>query len=722
MKTKVTILLVMLIAVISSGYGEEWMGYNSQNYITCSDWESDYLWLGTVCGLVRFNTVTGEKIYYDRLTSPIPTSSIGSIKVDNQGIKWVGTSVGLCKFDGSTWTTWNIDNSGIPGNRVRDIAIDAYNSIWVVTDGGLGRLSNNVWTSWTMENSDLPNENLLCLEIDNNGNKWIGTSQGVVLYAANTWTQLSNDDVTCMVMRTNNDVWVGTGNYGLAKYDGSAWTYYNPSNSNIRDVTVECMDIDPNGNIWLSTEEGESSIRGGLIKFDGTIWTVWNTTNSDIPIDIVSEINATRGSSIFSGTLLYGLTEFAGNTWTTHNISNSGLIFAATNCVEFGNNNRKWFGSELGVSLLDNTGWSSWGIFTTQDPIYYVTHIVEDNNGTTWINSFNRLMSYDGSLWITHQASEFGLQTLNVSSLDFDSQGNLWIGTSEGLIKQHSGTFTVYNSTNSPLASNTTKVVKGLYSDYWVSTEENGLLLFNGNAWTSFNTTNSNIPSNNVTDFALDSFGNKWLATPNGLCKYDDATWTIWNSTNSDLPHNSVSSISIDSDNKIWLTSNLLDQWNHPNNGALTSYDGSNWLSWSSINSPLPEITINEVKMDSHGNKWIATNNGVFLYNEDSIVAISDVYNPVPSVDISVTNYPNPFNPTTTIDYNLPQKGLVKANIYNIRGQLVNTIVNEPLNSGSHKIIWSGLDDKDIKQASGVYFIRIECNGIHSVRKMLLMK
>ncbi|GAB1467608.1 hypothetical protein MASR2M64_02830 [Candidatus Cloacimonadota bacterium] len=126
--------------------------------------------------------------------------------------------------------------------------------------------------------------------------------------------------------------------------------------------------------------------------------------------------------------------------------------------------------------------------------------------------------------------------------------------------------------------------------------------------------------------------------------------------------------------------------------------------------------------IDANGNKWIAASDGIYVFNENEIVAIEDDSTPSINKQIKMTIYPNPFNPTTTIDYILPQRGLDKASIYNIRGQLVDTLVNEPLSSGSHKIIWNGLDGKGNKQASGVYFVRIECNGINSVRKMLMLK
>ncbi len=722
MIAKGTCLFAVLITIVSSVFCEEWEGYNTQNFVTCTARESAYLWIGSYGGVVRLNTVNGEKNYYDKTNSLLPDTAITCLAIDSHGNKWIGTMQGLCRFDGDNWTVWNISNSGIPGNSIRDIAIDMYNSVWVATNAGLGRMSNNSWTVWNTANSELPINSLRCLEIDASGNKWIGTSQGAILYSAGTWSQLSTDDITCMDLGVGTDVWFGTGNHGLVKYNGSGWTYYNPSNSDIPDVTVECLDVDSIGNVWLSTEEGESSVRGGLIKFDGTTWTVWNRSNSDIPMEIILHIYSDTGSSVLLGTAFLGLTTFTGSNWITNSVSDCGLLYPETNCIAIDSYNRKWFGTMLGISLWDNDSWTSWGVLTTSDPIYNVTHVVSDNNNNIWINANHKLMSYNGATWTTHQPSEFGLQVLDVTSLDFDAHNNLWIGISDGLIKLNNESYTVFNATNSPVSSDPTKVVKGLYNDYWVSTLENGLLLFNGTSWASFTTSNSSIPSNQVLDIALDSNGNKWLATANGLCKFDDATWAVWNSINSALHYNKVSSLAIDSNDKIWLTSNFINQYNEPEYGELSSFDGNNWTSWSHINSPLSMASINEVIIDSQSNKWISTSNGVLLFNEDNIVAIADNLIPDFSQGVSITNFPNPFNPSTTINYTISKAGETRVCVFNTKGQLVKTLVNESIDSGNHQIIWNGLDNRGNRLASGVYLVRIEHNGQSSACKVLMLK
>ncbi|MBW6514258.1 MAG: T9SS type A sorting domain-containing protein [Candidatus Syntrophosphaera sp.] len=85
-------------------------------------------------------------------------------------------------------------------------------------------------------------------------------------------------------------------------------------------------------------------------------------------------------------------------------------------------------------------------------------------------------------------------------------------------------------------------------------------------------------------------------------------------------------------------------------------------------------------------------------------------------------NYPNPFNPSTSISFDLARAGNVKLSVYNVKGQLVRVLANGPLNAGSHRLVWDGRDGKERSVSSGVYFYRLETKDYSSTRKMLMLK
>jgi len=87
-------------------------------------------------------------------------------------------------------------------------------------------------------------------------------------------------------------------------------------------------------------------------------------------------------------------------------------------------------------------------------------------------------------------------------------------------------------------------------------------------------------------------------------------------------------------------------------------------------------------------------------------------------------NFPNPFNPQTTIAFDIPEgkEVNVRLNVYNMRGQLVRTLVNEFKSEGSYQIQWDGTDNYGRRVSSGVYFYRITTGEFSQTRKMVILK
>ena len=95
----------------------------------------------------------------------------------------------------------------------------------------------------------------------------------------------------------------------------------------------------------------------------------------------------------------------------------------------------------------------------------------------------------------------------------------------------------------------------------------------------------------------------------------------------------------------------------------------------------------------------------------------------IPGIPFTAVIYPNPFNPTTTISYSLPSAGHLKLSIYNVRGQLVKTLIDGPRPAGANqKAIWDGTDNRGSAAASGVYFYEVRALGEVRIGKATLLK
>ena len=85
-------------------------------------------------------------------------------------------------------------------------------------------------------------------------------------------------------------------------------------------------------------------------------------------------------------------------------------------------------------------------------------------------------------------------------------------------------------------------------------------------------------------------------------------------------------------------------------------------------------------------------------------------------------NLPNPFNPSTTIKYDLAEPAFVELKIYSVTGQVVRTLVAEQQAAGRYQVVWDGKDDQGRLVASGVYTYRLKAGAFEDARKLMLMK
>lgn len=111
---------------------------------------------------------------------------------------------------------------------------------------------------------------------------------------------------------------------------------------------------------------------------------------------------------------------------------------------------------------------------------------------------------------------------------------------------------------------------------------------------------------------------------------------------------------------------------------------------------------------------------------KDSKTAIDDKLageNTLLPVDYAVVkNYPNPFNPETTVEYQLPADATVTLTVYNLLGQQIQTLLNEFRLAGKHRVVWNGLDQDGMSVPSGIYIVRLTSEKYNLTHKMLLMK
>ncbi len=120
---------------------------------------------------------------------------------------------------------------------------------------------------------------------------------------------------------------------------------------------------------------------------------------------------------------------------------------------------------------------------------------------------------------------------------------------------------------------------------------------------------------------------------------------------------------------------------------------------------------------------FIEDSNSYNVYSIDGEIQVSVDDNLISSMNIDLSNHPNPFNPTTTIEFSIQIDSIIKLAIYNIKGQKIKTLTHNEFTKGNHSIVWNGDDESGKYVSSGIYYYKLDVNGkIEVTNKCLLLK
>jgi len=133
-----------------------------------------------------------------------------------------------------------------------------------------------------------------------------------------------------------------------------------------------------------------------------------------------------------------------------------------------------------------------------------------------------------------------------------------------------------------------------------------------------------------------------------------------------------------------------------------------------------PGSQINVRIFDGDSEYVAETENIVFESQGTAVMSVN--VNTLPANYKLYANYPNPFNPITTISYDLAKEGEVSLIVYNILGEIVTTMVSGYQEAGSYQVIWDATNDTGDNVASGVYFFKLQAGDFIQLNKAILLK
>lgn len=349
---------------------------------------------------------------------------------------------------------------------------------------------------------------------------------------------------------------------------------------------------------------------------------------------------------------LINMNVFAQSAWTHYSTLTSPLPENSVRCITIDALGRKWIGTDYGLSVFDDVSWTNY--FTTNSglPDNVVRAIAFDSFQNAWIGTFNGgLAKFDGTTWTVYDILNSGLPDNSVKSLAFDSTGALWIGTLNGLAKFDGTSWLLFNQSNSLLMSdNIAAIHPSSNNRVFIGTVNGGLAIVDNDTIKDIYTiaNGSGIPDNTQLGFDEDSVGNVWIATPaNGIVVFRNVGgWFWYYMGNSFLQSNSLSGIKFNADESaIWLST--LDS-------GIIKRTGVTYQSFTTVNSPMPDNTVQCITLDSNNVVWIGT-------ASQGVVKFDETLTGLNLFDIATGNiivYPNPFKDFVEIKSHIEIVGL----------------------------------------------------------------
>ncbi len=456
--------------------------------------------------------------------------------------------------------------------------------------------------------------------------------------------------------------------------------------------------------------------------------------------------------SIFLILLLHTLLLFAGD-FTNYDTSNSGLAGNKVKAVVVDANGNKWFGTDQGLSAFDGVNW--------------VVYVKDDQKQTLADNDINDLAFDVGDrgpeLWI---ATANGVSVMGIASIDAVTKatpyrvdntdlidnmvtaaavdtlrGERWFGTPKGVSRfSASGWRNFDMNSTPPLAwSNVTAIGVDADSGWKYICTKGGGDEMNGvsrlrttmgdvdaiTAPSPYNYEWSGLLSMDVYAVFVDADGAQWFGTDAGFAYHDTtetkAYWDVF-TTEEGLIDDNVRAILKSDDGMAWIgTLGGLDRFDY----QFGEYGIETWkFTHFTTADGLAGDEVYDIAQDLDGTLWIATNNGVSHYTGKT--AVEKQENAAVKSFGLVGNYPNPFNPATTITYRLAAHGHVRLMIVNMRGERVRTLVSTNQSRGRHRSTWNGRLTDGRPAPTGIYMVVLDVASDEGLMrdsiKMLLVR
>jgi hypothetical protein len=600
---------------------------------------------------------------YNASNSPLPTDLVSSIYFDNAGHQYTGTSGGgLAVKTDSAWVIWNQSNTGVPIDVARLEERDSLGNLWVGSASGNLDVAPYGFGVARLSASDSS------WSMQNSGLEISQIVTGIILYDGNRYVSTYGGGITIY------------GPLGWIRYryasrtefsyaDSQQHTFDVPPGTYIPSNYIRALDLNRiDSAVWMATADG------GAVKYLHGAWTKFNAGNSGLPSNQLLAVRVNpRNGIVGFGTAGAGFAILSETTWTAYNQGNSPLLDGYISTIEYRPaNDEIWIGTGHGVWVFQPDG--NWRSYMAPDNDFisgeFYSDISFDSTDVVWVAAYGSGMA---SLDFKVSPPPPPVDTLHV---DVD---RFYIFLPR---HHHAGRlYTEMDIANAPLLSGNdtvalflTTAIGELYN-FQIPFSE-----FHRNHWHWGHRTTYSYYHHHllVLLFINDRDSSDVRAT---IADFD-----------ADMDPDNFANV-------ITLTFRLGDRQGQHVINLRHGHHGE-----------APELAL--LSIDDSSDIYEADSGAAGIADEEASLA----------ADITLTNYPNPFNGRTMISFDLPAPSQVELDVYDVLGRRIDRIYSGNLSAGRHRFAWPGASTSAGDISSGVFYYRLVVNDKSLTGKMLFLK
>ena len=482
----------------------------------------------------------------------LPVNSINEIIQDRTGYIWAATFDGLVRFDGLRFTVFNSANSDeLPSNRIIALREGRDGALWLTTEQGhVVRFRDARFTNIAFENS-AARQGVAKLLVDSAGAVWVGTEKGLWTVQRDTLVRVGpetlNARVSALVQRRDGSVWVGTNGVGIFRVASDRRITKIPTNSALESDFITGLAEDTSGTLWIAAYRN-------LWVWGQQLTLVKGAVRSPYVVQNFAQVPSTGAVYASARSGIYRLAN--DSVIGYHAVSNSMGLLVWTDDTDI------W--SVDGSNVM--RGWRN--VVTLPDK-RTVSSVLFDREGSVWLGTdAGGLHRLKPALFQTYSVDE-GVGYPNIYATYVDHAGTVWLGT----------------------WGNGTSRVDPVTGRVMVLPRGTGPL--------------------SVNSFFEDAGGKVWIAGAlgqGGLFVCSVAPVACRPEGPVELRERAVFALHGDADGRLWAGAT----------GGLFRYDGKNWMTFPA-STGAPEATVRSFASTRDGALWMGTNGGGLARYRDGI-------------------------------------------------------------------------------------------------------